>query len=446
MILATVSVMLSSIATPSAVAGPAPADRILWRFETQGSFIHHRPAVAPGGTIVFMDNAGTAYALNPDGSLLWLLGTGGSGWGGPVSIAADGTIYVTSDPAGPDLNIIAISPSGDELWTFTDQSQKMIAGPGVGPDGNVYVVDDTPGLGAFSLTPAGDLRWNNAGFSDFGALGTELAFGLANGSYQVYLCANGFLTAMRLDGNERWQINVAPNTKQVAVGMNGDVYCEAFVTGLGIRLRAYDPKNGDVRWSFFQSPTNSLSAADVGPDGSIYIVRNLNQLHAINPNGTARWNVPANGVFGPVTAGQSPYHGPIVSPDNEVVLLAGLTGFGGDGIVRAFGTDGDSLWVVPLQDGDRPNNRPRFNEDGSAAYIAASNDTTAFLYAIRVADEGSEPIVGDLNGDGVVNVSDLLILFGAWGECPKGEPCLADLNGDGTVNVSDLLTLLGNWG
>jgi len=51
--------------------------------------------------------------------------------------------------------------------------------------------------------------------------------------------------------------------------------------------------------------------------------------------------------------------------------------------------------------------------------------------------------VGDLNGDGVVNVSDLLALLGAWGP-NEGHP--ADINGDGVVNVSDLLILLGAWG
>ncbi len=51
--------------------------------------------------------------------------------------------------------------------------------------------------------------------------------------------------------------------------------------------------------------------------------------------------------------------------------------------------------------------------------------------------------VGDLNGDGVVNVSDLLILLGSWGECE--DECPADLNGDGVVDVSDLLILLANW-
>lgn len=51
-------------------------------------------------------------------------------------------------------------------------------------------------------------------------------------------------------------------------------------------------------------------------------------------------------------------------------------------------------------------------------------------------------IPGDLDGDGVVGVSDLLQLLGAWGACD----CPEDLDDDGFVGVSDLLTLLANWG
>lgn len=63
---------------------------------------------------------------------------------------------------------------------------------------------------------------------------------------------------------------------------------------------------------------------------------------------------------------------------------------------------------------------------------------------VRITMVEPEPIVGDLNGDGVVNVADMLILLGQWGPC-SGD-CAADLNNDGVVDVADLLILLSNWG
>jgi hypothetical protein len=55
---------------------------------------------------------------------------------------------------------------------------------------------------------------------------------------------------------------------------------------------------------------------------------------------------------------------------------------------------------------------------------------------------GSGPFTcaADLTGDGVVAVSDLLILLGAWGT-PGG-----DVTGDGATDVADLLALLAAWG
>ena len=51
-------------------------------------------------------------------------------------------------------------------------------------------------------------------------------------------------------------------------------------------------------------------------------------------------------------------------------------------------------------------------------------------------------IVGDINGDGVVNGADLSVLLGAWGSTLSA----ADLDGDGVVGASDLALLLGAWG
>jgi len=50
--------------------------------------------------------------------------------------------------------------------------------------------------------------------------------------------------------------------------------------------------------------------------------------------------------------------------------------------------------------------------------------------------------LGDINNDGVVNISDLLAIIGAWG---SDDP-VADLDGNGVVAVGDLLIAIGNWG
>ena len=49
----------------------------------------------------------------------------------------------------------------------------------------------------------------------------------------------------------------------------------------------------------------------------------------------------------------------------------------------------------------------------------------------------------DLDGDGYIGASDLLILLAAWGTDPGGPP---DLDGNGNVGAEDLLSLLADWG
>ena len=51
--------------------------------------------------------------------------------------------------------------------------------------------------------------------------------------------------------------------------------------------------------------------------------------------------------------------------------------------------------------------------------------------------------VGDVTGDMVVDVNDLLTLLGAFGQ--SGESS-ADIDGDMAVDVNDLLGLLGAFG
>ena len=50
--------------------------------------------------------------------------------------------------------------------------------------------------------------------------------------------------------------------------------------------------------------------------------------------------------------------------------------------------------------------------------------------------------VGDVDGNGVVDVQDVLILLDQFGAC---DGCLADLDRSGQVDVTDLLQLLAEW-
>ncbi len=61
--------------------------------------------------------------------------------------------------------------------------------------------------------------------------------------------------------------------------------------------------------------------------------------------------------------------------------------------------------------------------------------------------EVSEPVFGDIDGNGVVDVVDLILVIVNWGPCPDPpDPCDADLNNNRVVDVIDLVRVIGNWG
>lgn len=87
--------------------------------------------------------------------------------------------------------------------------------------------------------------------------------------------------------------------------------------------------------------------------------------------------------------------------------------------------------------------------NGSAMFVGGAYTTIGGVTANRISrfvaceDDG---IPGDINGDGEVNVDDLLIVLNNWGECGDCGDCPADVTGDCHVNVDDLLIVLNSWG
>ncbi len=90
---------------------------------------------------------------------------------------------------------------------------------------------------------------------------------------------------------------------------------------------------------------------------------------------------------------------------------------------------------------------------GHSSYVVSCVQGTDYLVRIGSADgttgSGSanincfpgEVCDGDCNGDGVVDVNDVLEMLGQF-----GGPGDCDTNGDGYIGVDDLLAQIGNWG
>jgi hypothetical protein len=92
--------------------------------------------------------------------------------------------------------------------------------------------------------------------------------------------------------------------------------------------------------------------------------------------------------------------------------------------------------------------------EGQVAGITHSGSLGQVCYLTRYAGSTVQtegviqpwfPIVcmGDFTADGVINISDLLILMAGYG-CAGS--CATDINEDGTTNVSDILLFMAYFG
>jgi len=62
---------------------------------------------------------------------------------------------------------------------------------------------------------------------------------------------------------------------------------------------------------------------------------------------------------------------------------------------------------------------------------------------IQFVTTSGSGLLGDVNCDGDVNITDLLAVVAMWGECV--DVCNEDIVPDGTIDVSDLLLVIGSW-
>src|ERR1035437_6517406 len=421
----------SNLVPITVTSRPPQTGQIRWRFQADGDYIPNRPAVGTDGTVYASDVYGHLYAVDPTGGLKWIF----NGSGGNVSLGQDGTIYV-----GSTTSIFALTPNGTLKWQF-DQSPSafIMLGPNVGPDGNIYVVA-TQGMGVFSLTSQGSLRWSVPENYDRPIVTMqEIVFG-PDAQSRLYFHANNHLRGIGLNGAQLFTyadgLDTLQGDPQPAVGPDGSVYTNLQSVNLG----KFD-NNGNLLWHIFDW-SNVVSTPDVGPDGRNYDGQNLINLYAINSNGTVQWHYTDSGIL----------FGPVVSPLNNLLLVGGIVTYGQPGFFEAVSTNGVSLWkeILPVENGLNiwPMSRARFTPDGQTAYVGTSiagqsGIGYSYLYSVQTGNSAvtlssltlnPTTVVGGSTSTGTVTLSGPAPSGGAVVSLTSDNPSVASV--PATVTVS----------
>ena len=354
-----------------------PSGRVNWRLRMEGAYSQVRPARGPDGTIYSIDVNGRLYAVAPNGELLWVVRNAGDKG---LDVGSNGTIYTASEN-----DVKAFQPNGVLKWTFVQNPRAFILiGISVGPDGNIYGVA-TQGIGVFSLTPAGSLRWTNPeSYSRRIVDYSEIVFGPNGGNTQLYFYANNHLRAVGLNGDSVFS-STSAGAQPAISPIDGTVH---------IKASAFTA-NAQLLWTFiFPDGFWEDSDPDLGSDGTHYVIHRFAALYAINPNGTEKWHLQRPNFMGI----------PNVDPTNSLVVLGNKETLDHAGFLEAISTNTRTqLWRVDLpaeatgvfntstsQNGFNQyvDTRAKFSADGQNVYIITAIATggmvtdRCFLYSI----------------------------------------------------------------
>ncbi len=270
-----------------------PDGQVQWTFLSNYT-VRSSPAIGADGTVYFC-GIDTLYAVWPDGTERWTVGIEGLHWVSSVhrdcapSIAADGTIYVTSaDDATYEGWLHAINPDGTRKWDFETDAFHLPP-PAMAPDGTLYLVSR---LLVTAIDPDGTERQV---LEDCGeGMITFSPVLAADGTLVVARSSvgNGTLCAYRPDGSVKW---VFPFSGEApahvpAMAEDGTIYVgtiipDVFYAG---RLYAINP-DGSQRWEF-QTEGWLRDSPVIGGDGTIYFGAGQEfKVYALNPDGTQKW-------------------------------------------------------------------------------------------------------------------------------------------------------------
>ena len=203
-------------------------------------------------------------------------------------------------------------------WRFATAGYERYASPAIGPDGTVYLAEQSGAVRA--VNPDGSLKWQ------LRIPGVIDAPPTVAGDGTVYLSGGSYLYSIRPDGNLNYRLSRGHVNSYGAISVVGD----SILYYPNPRLLALS-RDGTIRWinRLGTSPSSQVIAAD----GTTYFQAH-ESLFALNADGSLRWAVGFS--FGN-------HYSPPTLGTNGMVYCAG-----DDGTLSAYDSSGNPAWTCEL--------------------------------------------------------------------------------------------------
>lgn len=245
-------------------------------------------------------------------------------------------------------------------------------------------------------------------------------------------------------------LNTGSTTNDTCIWVNGNVIArESLPNGQGDNWQNFSAMGINNFGQFvFTGDTDGTTASDafIAVNGQI-VLREGNLVGGVTLTGSSRWISIDN--FGHVafihdtSAGESLFYGDAANLTSAVVVatVGANLDTNGDGTgdhtladFKASATIGPGLDIA---------------EDAQVFVEVDLNNGTSTFEAIIQFNLGQDECgcTGDMNGDGIVDLTDLTLFLSSFGTIAPGIPIpCADIDGDGDVDIVDLALFLAAFG
>ncbi len=243
-----------------------------WKQWLSSGWVQASPAIAPDGTIYFID--WHVYAYDPDGLLKWTAPPLTAPSYAAIAVNSAGVIYIPRN----DNKLHSFNPDGTSRWTFNLDSGSYYnyrSSVSIGDDGTLYLGNKSGNLYAYTdNATSASLKWS---YSTGGQMYGEAAAIGADGT--IYIGGAGQqLHAVNPDGTAEWTYNTGSSVKTPAVDLNNRVYfCS------GSKLYALN-STGSLVWSYNGCSAGTGGSPLIDSNGILYMRGSGgNKVYAIQP-------------------------------------------------------------------------------------------------------------------------------------------------------------------